>query len=106
MDIEKYTVIITPTAYREINRIYEYLEFELYAENATKELMRNIEEKIQQLKETPKIYPKIEISNELQRVYRRIIIKNYIILYTIEEENKRVFISHMYYRRKNYFDNK
>ena len=54
----------------------------------------------------PKIYPKIEISNELQREYRRIIIKNYIILYTIEEENKRVFISHMYYRRKNYFDNK
>ena len=38
LDIEKYTVIITPTAYREINRIYEYLEFELYAENATKEL--------------------------------------------------------------------
>ena len=38
----------------------------------------------------------------LKRTYRRIIIKNYIILYTIDEKNRKIFVSHMYYSGKNY----
>ena len=34
--------------------------------------------------------------------YRRIVIKNYVVLYTIDEENKIVYISHMYYKKRNY----
>ena len=36
----KYKVIITPTAFNEINRIYDYISEELYAEKAAKDLMR------------------------------------------------------------------
>ena len=39
MDI-KYKVIITPTAFKEINSIYDYILEELYAEKAAKDLMR------------------------------------------------------------------
>lgn len=39
MDIN-YKVIITPTAYKEINRIYDYILEDLYAEKAAKDLMR------------------------------------------------------------------
>ena len=60
MDIEKYTVIITPTAYREINRIYEYLEFELYAENATKELMKILKKRYNNWKKCQKYIPKLK----------------------------------------------
>lgn len=105
MATKNYEVIITPTAYREINRIYEYIEFELYAKDATRKLMKKVEEKIQKLKETPKMYPKVKIMSELKRTYRRIIIKNYIILYTIDEKNRKIFVSHMYYSGKNYFEN-
>ena len=42
MDI-KYKVIITPTAYKEINRIYDYILIDLYAEKAAKNLMRKVE---------------------------------------------------------------
>ena len=41
----------------------------------------------------------------LKRTYRRIIIKNYIILYTIDEKNRKIFESHMYYSGRNYFEN-
>ena len=40
MDI-KYKVIITPTAYKEINKIYDYISEDLYAEKAAHNLMRS-----------------------------------------------------------------
>ena len=66
-DTKNYEVIITPTAYSEINRIYEYIEFKLYAKNATRKLMKKVEEKIQKLKEEPKMYPKVKIMSGLKR---------------------------------------
>ena len=104
MDI-KYKVIITPTAYKEINRIYDYILIDLYAEKAAKKLMRKVEEIIQLLKYSPKIYAEIEKFDELKKQYRRIIIKNFVILYTIDEYNKVVYISHMYYSGRNYLNN-
>lgn len=105
MDTNQYKVIITPTAYKEINKIYDYIKEELYAENAAKNLMKKVEEEVQRLKYAPKIHTEIEKEDELKRIYRRIVIKNYIILYTIDEENNVVFISHMYYGGRNYIDN-
>lgn len=105
MDTNKYKVIITPTAYKEMNRIYDYITEELYAKNAAKRLMEKVEEEIQRLKHAPKIYTEIEKVDELKRKYRRIVINNYIVLYTIDEDNMVVFVSHMYYGGRNYIDN-
>lgn len=105
MDTKQYKVIITPTAYKEINKIYNYITEDLYAKNAAKRLMEKVEEEVQKLKYAPKIHTEIEKFDELKRSYRRIVIKNYIILYTIDEENNVVFVSHMYYGGRNYIDN-
>ena len=102
MDTEEYKVLITPTAFREISRIYEYISEDLYAEKAAKTLMEKLEQEIQKLKITPEIYAEIEKFDDLKRTYRRMVIKNYEILYTIDQEEKVVYISHMYYRRRNY----
>ena len=104
MTIKQYKVIITLTAYREINQIYEYIAEELYAEDVAKSLLKRIEEAVQRLKYTPRIHTIIEKIDELKRDYRKIVIKNYRILYTIDEENKAVFISHIYYSGRNYMD--
>ena len=66
MDTKKYKVIITPTAFRELDRIYTYISEELYAKNAAKDLMRKIESEIKNLSSNPKIYPKIEKIDELK----------------------------------------
>lgn len=105
MDTKQYKVIITPTAYKEINKIYDYITEDLYAKNAAKRLMEKVEEEVQKLKYAPKIHTEIEKFDELKRSYRRIVIKDYIILYTIDEENNVVFVSHMYYGGRNYIDN-
>ena len=101
MDI-KYKVIITPTALKEINKIYTYISEDLYAKSAAIKLMQQVEDQVQRLKYMPQIHTKIEKYDSLKRIYRRIVIKNFIILYTIDEENKIVYVSHMYYGRRNY----
>ncbi|MCI8411748.1 MAG: type II toxin-antitoxin system RelE/ParE family toxin [Clostridia bacterium] len=88
-----------------MNKIYNYINEELYAENAAKNLMKKVEDEVQRLKYSPKIHAKIEKIDELKRNYRKIVINNYIILYTIDEKNHIVFISHMYYGGKNYIYN-
>lgn len=105
MDIKKYKVIITPTAYNEIDSIYNYITMNLYAEKAAKNLMNKVEEKIQNLKDSPKMYNEIRKIDELKRTYRRMVIDNYVILYTIDESNDSVFVSHMYYGGTNYMNN-
>lgn len=105
MDTNKYKVIITPTAYKEISKIYDYITEELSAENAAKRLMEKVEKEVQRLKRAPQIYAEIRKFDELKRNYRRIVINNYIILYTIDEDNSIVYISHMYYGRRNYLNN-
>lgn len=104
MDINQYKVVITSTAYNEINSIYKYITEDLYADSAAKRLMNKIEEKVQSLKYAPKIHTKIEKLDELKREYRKIVVNNYVILYTIDENIKTVFVSHMYYGGRNYIE--
>lgn len=64
-----------------------------------------VEKSIQSLEHSPKLYAEIDKSDELKRIYRRIVIKNFVILYTIDENDSVVYVSHMYYGGRNYLDN-
>lgn len=66
--------------------------------------MGKVEEEVQKLKYAPKIHAEIEKVDELKRTYRKIVIKNYVILYTIDEENNVIFVSNMYYGGRNYLN--
>lgn len=83
--------------------IYNYIAVNLYARTAAVRLMVLIENVIMGLKVFPYIYQKTHIYSE-EGIYRRIVIHNYIILYTINEQNKEVNIIHVVYKRKNYLD--
>ena len=58
-----YKVIITPTAYKEINKIYDYISEDLYAEKTAKDLMLKVEESIQNLGHQSLL---IKIKNEVK----------------------------------------
>ena len=61
--------------------------------------MRNA---VMDLSESPNLYMKIEKKDKLKREYRRIVIDNFVVLYTVEESSKKVYIAHMYYGRRDY----
>ena len=93
---ENYEVVFTEECRKEIRRTYKYIKENLYADNAARNLMNKIQELISNLASTPKMYEEIKSYMGLKRRYRRIIIDNYVLLYTIDDEKKQVYVSHMY----------
>lgn len=104
MDSKKeiYEIEFTEDCREEIDEIYEYISEKLVAENSAKKLMRKMRDAIMDLSESPNLYMKIEKKDKLKREYRRIVIDNFVVLYTVDESNKKVYIAHMYYGRRDY----
>ena len=50
----------------------------------------------------PNIYAKIEKKDIHKRDFRRMVIDNFVVLYTVDENSKKVYIAHMHYGRRNY----
>lgn len=99
-----YEIIISENCLEEIEEIFSYIEKDLKAEQAANRLREKIIENIRGLKNSPKIYAKIDRTDRAGRDYRRIVVNNYTIIYTIIEENKTILISHIYYGRRNYLN--
>ena len=104
MDSKKeiYEIEFTEDCREEIDEIYEYISEKLVAENSAKKLMRKMRDAIMDLSESPNLYMKIEKKDKLKREDRRIVIDNFVVLYTVDESNKKVYIAHMYYGRRDY----
>lgn len=104
MDSKKeiYEIEFTEDCRDEINEIYEYISEKLVAENSAKKLMRKMRDAVMDLSETPNLYMKIEKKDRNKREFRRMVIDNFVVLYTVDENSKKVYIAHMYYGRRNY----
>lgn len=104
MDSKKeiYEIEFTEDCRDEIKEIYKYISENLVAEQAAKKLMRKMRDSVNALADNPKLCSNIEKKDKVKNDYRRLIVNNFVILYTISEEKKTVYISHMYYGRRNY----
>ena len=106
MDIsnELYKIMFTNDAISEMKNIFDYIFGELYAPNVAKDLMLSIDKSIDNLKYMPKTHRVIKKYDELDLEYRRIVVKQYCIIYTIDETDKKVYIIHLYHSKRNYFN--
>jgi len=95
-----FEVEFTDECIEEMTEIYEYISNNLKEDNAAKRLMREVTDKVLDLANAPELYMKIGKVDRLKREYHRIVVKNYIVLYTIDFEKRTVFISHMIYGRR------
>jgi len=104
MDIkdDDYKVIFTENAEIELDNIYDYISKTLLSEDSAKGLMDKIEKSALRLEIFPELCSIAEgyIINGIQ--YRKLIVDNYILLYNVDEKNKKVNIIHAFYGRKNY----
>ncbi len=99
---EKYNIEFTEDCRNEIIDVYKYISDTLGAENAAKNLMKKIRDKVMGLALSPRMYAKIQKRKSLKEEFRRMVVDNYIILYTVDERKKVVIIGHMYYGKCNY----
>lgn len=101
---EPFEVEFTNECIEEITEIYQYISNNLKEENAVKRLMTEVTDRVLDLADEPELYMKIGKVDKLKREYHRIVVKNYVVLYTIDFEKRKAYISRMIYGKRNYFN--
>lgn len=100
--MKRYTIIFTKKFNKEGDKIYYYIAKKLQQEEIAIKLFIRIYNMICNLKIFPRMYVKIDKYDKFKNQYHKIVIGNYIVLYTIDDKNKKIFISHIFYQRRNY----
>ena len=101
---KKYEVILTENAKIELREIYDYISKSLMAEMAAKSLYNKIKESILRLEDFPESCSIIEHYKDKKYQYRKLIINNYIVVYRIDKENKKVYIVRIIFGKRNYIN--
>jgi addiction module RelE/StbE family toxin len=90
--LDKYEVKLLPKAYRDIDQIYEYILEDIKLPEAALNLVRTFEEAILLLEKLPRRGAERKIGVFANRGYRQLFIKNFTIVYRIDEKMKYVVV--------------
>ena len=100
----EYNVELTDEFLECSEEIFDYITNTLKNNEASERLREKIMDNVLLLENSPKMYTEIDNTDRAERKYRRMIVNNYVILYTIDENEKIVYVAHMYYDGQNYMD--
>lgn len=84
--ILKYTINLTPTFAKELDKIYKYMVYNLKIPNTANKFNKKIKKSIFSLTCFPERFSKILISNNNN--LRKLIVDNYIIIYEIDSKKR------------------
>jgi plasmid stabilization system protein ParE len=93
----KYDVLLYPKAYRDIEEIYSYLANEKLKPGIARGQTERIWDAISSLE----LYPDSHQERLTGRGYRQMIIDNYIAIFKIDEEQRKVFVVTVQYGARN-----
>lgn len=100
----EYKVKLTREFIDEFEEICEYISNKLKNIDASNRLREKVMYNVLLLENSPKMFGELEKTDRTERQYRRIVIKNYVVLYTIDENEQIVYVAHVYYSGRNYID--
>ena len=100
----EYRIKLTDQFLDEFEVICDYISNKLKNIDASNRLREKVIYNIFLLENSPRMCIEIENADRAERQYRRLVVNNYVILYTIDEEQKIVYIAHIYYGGRNYLD--
>jgi plasmid stabilization system protein ParE len=97
-----YKLIVSKDAHGDIMGIAAYISHELKSPQAADGFLCDVEESYKRAADNPHIFSLCG-DERLERMgYRKIIIKNYLILFRVDEEKKAVYIVRIVYGGRNY----
>ena len=97
-----YNITITDSADRELSEILDYLSVRLQNPAAATAFVEEVLSVYEALKHMPNMY---ELSHNLRlhrMGYRKVVMKNYIMLYRVEESSQTVYVLHFFYGARQY----
>ncbi len=100
--LNKYQVRLLSRAVEQIDDIYCYISNELKSNTAAKTLVEKLEETVISLEIMPHRFPRRRTGAFANRGYRQVFVKNFTIIYRIDEVKKGVLIVAVKYSRSNF----
>jgi len=99
-----YRLEITDHAEQDFDRIIVYITEKLVAPKAASDFADAVYDCYDILESNPFMYEKCRDTKLSKEGYRRAVIKNYVLVYRINEEAKVVVAHRFFYGRQNYVD--
>ena len=97
-----YKIIHSVPADLDLDGIIHYIIFRLKNSTAARDLLEEYEKKLAGLRQNPRLYGLSQIERLARLGYRRFAFGNYIAFYTIDEENRQVYIVRIFYQKQDY----
>jgi len=97
-----YQLKFLPTARQDMTDIVRYISHELHNPNAAEALADKMIEATEQLCEYPYINSVHQTVKPLKYEYRKLLVKNYIIFYWVDEKDKLITVARVIYARRDY----
>ena len=99
-----YKLLVSKEADEDIEDIVLYIVSELHNPSAASAFLDDVEKSYHNMVENPAMYSLCNDYRLSNGGYRKIVIKNYLILYRINEENKTVIVVRVVYGGRNSSD--
>ena len=95
--MKKYNINLSPKAYDDLKKINEYIINELLEPEIAHNLFRLIIDEIYKLDNFPSRNSEVILTGSIHKGLRKMMVKNYLILYDIEERQKLVTVRRILY---------
>ena len=98
----KYKIAVSEPAENDLRDIVRYISSQLSAPITALRMMDTIEEAIAGLSDAPKKYPVLSDDRLQAMGYRKLLIKNYIIFFSIDDNSNTVNVERILYARRDW----
>ena len=98
--MKKYEVSISEAAEKDLKEIFDYIMDTLYAPKAAKELFDEMKTAILSLESMPERHQVVSDEYLSLKGIRKLVVKNYIVFYTVDIRGQKVNILRILYMRR------
>lgn len=98
----KYRVDVSEPAENDLKDIVRYIASQLSAPISATRMMELLEEAMLSLSDMPQRCPFVSDDRLCQMGYRKLIVKNYVVFFSIDEKNKVVDVERILYSRRDW----
>lgn len=100
--MQNYNVYVSEPAENDLRDIVRYISSQLLASITAVKMIETIEEALLTLENMPYSYPLVTDERLNSMGYHKLIVKNYVVFFTIDENSKLVNVERILYSRRDW----
>lgn len=100
--MNNYTVKLLSRALADLDKIYAYIASNLHELGTAENVLDLLEEEILSLESMPYRFPERRTGSYANRGYRQLMVKNYAVIYRVDEAQKQVIVVTVRYARRQF----